>query len=155
MRKSYLIGIVVMLTVMSSALTGCAAGAKGDSAGSMAHSVAMADAESMPQAVRAAPQVVADAYRFAAANPEVTQQIPCYCGCGAMGHESNYDCFWQGEGKLDEHALGCGICVDIAQDAMRGLEQGRSLQEIRQQVDADYSQFGPPTDTPPVIASAS
>ena len=33
------------------------------------------------------------AYRFAAANPEILKYIPCYCGCGEMGHGSNLDCY--------------------------------------------------------------
>ena len=152
MRKSTLIGIVIILTVVGTALTGCAAGAKGDSASAVVQDVVMANAESMPLVVRAAPSSVTDAYRFAAVNAEVLQKIPCYCGCGAMGHESNYDCFWQSEGKMRAHALGCGICVDIAQDTLRGLEQGHSLLDIRQQIDTDYSRFGPSTDTPPVVA---
>jgi hypothetical protein len=37
--------------------------------------------------------VVQEAYRFAIANPEVLAQLPCYCGCGGMGHKSDLDCF--------------------------------------------------------------
>ncbi|MCB0112572.1 MAG: hypothetical protein KDD84_00695 [Caldilineaceae bacterium] len=110
----------------------------------------MAEKGAMPAVVQRAPQRVQAAYRFAAANPDILAQIPCYCGCGPMGHESNYSCFWQKTGVVEEHALGCGICVDIAQDVMRGLEQGSSLADIRAQVDGDYSRFGPATDTPPV-----
>lgn len=115
--------------------------------------VPVADAASMPAMVQTAPQRVAFTYRFAAASPEILQQMPCYCGCGPMGHTSNYACFWDETGKADPHALGCGICVDIAEDTWRGLQQGRSVAEIRRQIDADYSRFGPPTDTPLPVAS--
>ncbi len=104
----------------------------------------------MPVMVRQSPQRVREAYRFAAANPDVLAEIPCYCGCGGMGHESNYSCFFQDTGAMDTHALGCGICVDIAQDVMRGMNRGGTLAEMRAQIDKDYSRFGPPTDTPPV-----
>ena len=110
----------------------------------------MAAMDAMPLAVQQAPVAVRNAYRFAEANAEVLQQIPCYCGCGAMGHMSNYHCFWQDNGQVDTHALGCGICIDIAQDTQRGIARGLSVAEIRAQVDADYSQFGPPTYTVPV-----
>jgi hypothetical protein len=43
--------------------------------------------------VKTAPPVVQEAYRFAIANPEVLSNIPCYCGCGGMGHTSDLDCF--------------------------------------------------------------
>ncbi len=112
----------------------------------------MAEEAALPAVVQQVSHRMREAYRFAAANPNVLEQIPCYCGCGPMGHRSNYACFWQEDGAVDEHALGCGICVDIAQDVMRELGQGRSLAEIRAQVDADYSRFGPATDTPPVVA---
>jgi hypothetical protein len=37
--------------------------------------------------------------------------------------------------------------VDIARDAMRMTQQGRSLAEIRTFIDREYSRFGPPTNT--------
>lgn len=148
MRKFYVFMIMVGLLVASLALGAC--GAASDD-----HTVAMADAGAMPASVQRAPRAVHDAYRFAAANPHALEQIPCYCGCGGMGHLSNYSCFWQAGGQVDEHALGCGICVDIALDVRRGLEQGVPLDRIRAQVDADYSRFGPSTDTPPVVAAAA
>ncbi len=135
--------LAVLLLVVSLAASGCG-NANAEAA------VALADPATMPGELALQSPRVTEAYRFAAANPEIVKQIPCYCGCGAMGHESNYNCFWQADGSLETHATGCGICVDIAQDTMQGLRQGRSLQEIRTQVDADYSRFGPSTDTPPV-----
>lgn len=109
---------------------------------------AMAPLSDMPIEVQAAPVIVQEAYRFAAANPEVLSQLPCYCGCGAKGHTSNYDCYFTGtpdEGlpAFDLHSLGCSICVDITQDAMRLLREGKSLEEIRAAIDATYSRFGP------------
>jgi len=44
-----------------------------------------------------------EAYRYAAANPEVLQYIPCYCGCGNIGHRHNGDCYVQerhGDGRI-------------------------------------------------------
>lgn len=148
MRRLYIFSFIFALLLASVTLAACGAD-------STEHDVAMADAGEMPAHVQRAPRPVHDAYRFAAANQEALEQIPCYCGCGAMGHASNYACFWQPDGRVDDHALGCGICVDIAQDVRRGMEQGLSLDRIRAQVDADYSRFGPPTDTPPVTSTAS
>jgi len=36
-----------------------------------------------------------EAYRYAAAHPEVLQYIPCYCGCRNIGHRHNGDCYVQ------------------------------------------------------------
>jgi hypothetical protein len=65
-----------------------------------------------------------------------------------MGHTSNYSCYIAGEnpdGSLvfDEHALGCSICVDITQDAMRLQKEGKAVAEIRKYIDATYAQYGP------------
>ncbi len=109
--------------------------------------IAMASLDMMPQAVKRAPKVVREAYQFAVANPQVLTEIPCYCGCGGMGHTSNYSCFVavmpDGSRQFDGHALGCSICVDIAQDAMRMTKRGASVPEIRLTVDAAYSKYGP------------
>jgi hypothetical protein len=55
--------------------------------------VELAPVAKLPARVKQAPPVVREAYRFAVANPEVLSSVPCYCGCGAMGHQSNLDCF--------------------------------------------------------------
>jgi hypothetical protein len=46
-----------------------------------------------PRRFALAPPEVQEAYRFALANPEPLQYIPCYCGCGDQGHGSNRDCY--------------------------------------------------------------
>ncbi len=132
--------VVGMLILIALALAGCSL------AGSAAYT--LAPMEEMPPDVQAAPEVVSDAYRFAVANPDVLTQLPCYCGCGAMGHTSNYSCYVADEnadGSLvfEEHALGCSICVDITQDAMRMLDEGKAMPEIRAYIDQTYSAFGP------------
>lgn len=107
----------------------------------------MAPLDEMPEEVQRAPLNVQQAYQFAFANPEVLTQIPCYCGCGTVGHTSNYRCYVSdvsrdGQIMYDPHALGCSICVDITQDTMRLLKQGKSIPEIRDYVDRVYSQYG-------------
>ncbi len=109
--------------------------------------VAMASLDMMPQSVQRAPKSVRQAYQFAVANPDVLQQLPCYCGCGGMGHTSNYSCYVSvmpdGTSRFDGHALGCSICVDIALDAMRMLKEDKSIAEMRLYVDVVYSKYGP------------
>ncbi len=93
----------------------------------------------MPAEVKKLPLRFRIAYRFNVANPDIMKQIPCYCGCGDMGHASNYACFVQDDtdGKItfDSHALGCSICVDITIDTMRMLKEGKSVTEIKQAID--------------------
>lgn len=134
--------IQILLTLSSLILFACVAGSTEKSNSSLV------PISSLPPEVQKAPKAVQEAYRFAAANPEVLKEIPCYCGCGAVGHTSNYACYVKDvdeTGKLiyDAHALGCSICVDITRDVMRMTAEGKSLQEIRQAVDRTYSQYGP------------
>jgi hypothetical protein len=141
------IGLVARLSLLVS-IAFISAGCAGTDSQAASHNFQLAAIADMPADVQAAPASVQEAYRFAAANPDVLTQVPCYCGCGAMGHSSNYACYVSGEntdGSLafDAHALGCSICVDITQDTMRLLDDGKSIPEIRSYVDQTYAQYGP------------
>lgn len=142
MPAKRLILLPTIALLIGNVIAGCSARAGGS------HDLQMVPIEQMPPDVRAAPVVVQEAYQFAFANPDIMKQIPCYCGCGAMGHASNYACYAAGadaDGVItyDPHALGCSICVDITQDTMRLLGQGKSVQEIKAYVDSTYSRYGP------------
>lgn len=124
------------------------------SACASAAQVQLAPESELPAYLAASAPRVRDAYRFALANAQALETVPCYCGCGSMGHTNNLDCFLQNDSKeggapiFDQHAAGCGICVDIAQDVKRMTAEGQSPSAIRQYVDATYGSFGPATDTP-------
>jgi hypothetical protein len=134
-----------LLVVM--ALIGTAVSACSTSSSSEVHLV-MSPLDQMPMDVQSAPVAVQEAYQFNVANPDIMQDIPCYCGCGDIGHTSNYDCYVSdvdASGKItfDNHALGCSICVDITQDVMRMLRDGKTPQDARAYIDATYSKYGP------------
>jgi hypothetical protein len=64
----------------------------------------------LPSDIQQAPLKVKEAYQFALVNPELLQQIPCYCGCGGVGHTSNFACYVEniepaGSVKFDYHAF--------------------------------------------------
>lgn len=144
MPRKTIIFLGSFLLVFGLLLTACSE----SSASIQSHSYEMAPISDMSMDVQSAPHVVQAAYQFAVANPDVLTQLPCYCGCGNMGHTSNYSCYVAGENSdgsliFDNHALGCSICVDITQDAMRMMDEGKPLTEIRSFVDQTYSAFGP------------
>jgi hypothetical protein len=144
--KAQKIRFACLLVISIFALVLAACG--GSSKASTSRNLKMASIDEMPAEVKAAAQVVRESYQFAAANPDVMTHIPCYCGCGAMGHTSNYACYVSGQGpdgklEYDTHALGCSICVDITQDTMRLFGEGKSVEEIRAYVDSTYSKYGP------------
>ena len=104
--------------------------------------------DKMPAEVQSAPVSVQEAYQFASVNPDLMKNIPCFCGSGDIGHTSNYECYVSNVDNkdnitFDNHALGCSICVDITQDVMRMLQEGKSPQEVRTYIDEAYSKYGP------------
>ncbi len=112
----------------------------------------MASAAKLPDFLNTAPAHTREAYQFAMANMKEMEKYPCYCGCKYLGHLNLLDCYIKavepgGIFSFDTHANGCGVCVDITQDVMRMLREGHSSKEIRAYIDAEYSKFGPPTDT--------
>lgn len=91
------------------------------------------------------------AYKVAVANQDVLSSLPCYCGCGpSLEHKNLKECFIKADGSFDDHAATCDLCGKEAVDAARWLKEGKSVKQIRELIDAKYSVFGNPTDTPPV-----
>lgn len=92
-----------------------------------------------------------EAYHYALEHPMVLQWIPCYCGCGAMGHGSNLDCYFepQSNGSLvfEEHASYCQICADITLRTKQLAASGATLASIRSAIDTEFGAAGPGTDT--------
>lgn len=157
-RIYLLFGLLLVLVTLS--VVGCTGGGSNgmpaaSGSGTSQTGLSLASLSAMAQFVQEAPPTVQEAYRFAVANPDVMHKIPCYCGCGAMGHKDNLSCYVKefrpdGSIEFDNHATGCSICVDITQDVMRLMRQGQDLKSIRGYVDQQYSQYGPSTNTPPV-----
>ncbi len=136
-----MIGILLLASLSVFWVAGC-------SPSPSAGSIQLAPLDEMPEEVQSAAPAVRESYQFAVENPEILKEVPCYCGCGGMGHTSNYSCYVaseesNGDPVFDGHALGCSICVDITQDTMRMLEEGKSISEIKLEIDGIYSAFGP------------
>jgi hypothetical protein len=148
-RYRWLLLLVALLPVVS-LLTGCSGSV---TSGPNDDLNKMAPMSAMPAEIQQAPTTVQQAYQFAVANPDALKNVPCYCGCGAAGHTSNYSCYVKelkpsGEVVFDQHALGCSICVDITQDVMKMTRDGKAPKEIRAAIDQTYSQYGPSNMAP-------
>jgi hypothetical protein len=79
--------------------------------GSAEAELSLAPESELPDFVQDAPPQVKEAYRFAIANPDVLSAFPCYCGCGAMGHQNNLQCYIKevkadGSIEFENHAFG-------------------------------------------------
>jgi hypothetical protein len=118
--------------------------------------VALAGAEAMwaarPDYVSSNPMAEA-AYHYAINHPNIVKWMPCYCGCGGLGHESNLACYVKPDGSgFDEHASYCDICIEITLKTKDLVAQGMSLREIRQVIDetfGDGDMPSTPTAFPP------
>lgn len=104
----------------------------------------------LPVEVKRADQRTQEGYRYALVESDLLAAIPCYCGCVAIAHKSNEDCYVsgyndQGQPQFDLHALGCDVCVDITQDAVRMKSEGISVASLRDNLSRIYSRYGPPT----------
>jgi len=136
--------VLVLLIIAGGLSAGC--GSRADRVGE--HGMAMAPLEEMPGEVQQAMVPARQAYQYTAANPDVFREIPCYCGCATQGHTSNYDCYVasaNGGIQFDSHALACEICVDITQDTVRLISQGKGIPEIKTYLEATYARYGPST----------
>ena len=139
MRRLKTLSVIVIAIILLASLPACSAQGRAQ--------LKMAPMSGMPVEVGNAPVSVQQAYQFAIANPDLMKNIPCYCGCGDIGHTSNYSCYvadvdQKGAISFDNHALGCSICVDITQDVMRMTRAGQSPGEIRSAIDSTYSKYG-------------
>jgi hypothetical protein len=143
----WLLLLVIIIPVLSLS-AGCSGNGMPDNQG-----MKLAPISQLPADMQKAPTTVRQAYQFAVSNPDALKNVPCYCGCGAAGHTSNYSCYIKevkptGEITFDQHALGCSICVDISQDVMRLTKNGKSPGEIRAAIDQTYSKYGPSNMAP-------
>jgi hypothetical protein len=132
---------IIAVLVIALALPGSAAPVR---------AIELAPMSAMPDYVHGAHAAAQHAYRFATANPELVSQFPCYCGCVYIGHTNNYDCYIQkvetdGTFVFDQHAVGCGICVEITNDVARLWGDGAEIEAIQDFIVATYSHRGPST----------
>jgi hypothetical protein len=149
------------LLIVALLLTGSAAAAcTGDHASTPSHTASatmssMNNAQAAAWAVRPAythtTARTEEAYRYAMEHQAVLQWIPCFCGCGAMGHGNNLDCYFEpsasGSVVFEEHASYCVVCVDITLRTKQLAASGASLSTIRTTIDAEFGGIGPGTDT--------
>ena len=111
------------------------------------------DRPALPPFLERASAMVRGAYLFAAMHEYELRHIPCFCGCVADGHTSNFDCFVKSRARdgsvtYDPHGAGCGTCLGVALDVKAMLEGGVPLREIRTTIDQRWSAAGPATPTP-------
>ena len=159
----------VLLVMAAGAFTACSdqggapVGGSGDAAapvepaqanemGYQVHAQHTADPDTILPSFASTPEL-ARLYTFAYEHPEVLSYIPCTCGCGAMGHNSNWNCYVKGIDAngvvtFDDHAVYCQVCQEITSDVITLWQRGSPLSEIRDTIDATYPGEQTPTEYP-------
>ena len=160
----------VLLVMAAAAFTGCSGGDSGSVGGGaaldrvtgdagsmnemgyMTHTEHMADPGTILPSFAATPEL-ARLYTFAYEHPEVMSFMPCTCGCGTMGHNSNWNCYVKGIDAngvvtFDDHATYCTVCQEITSDVITFWQRGSPLPEIRDAIDATYPGEQTPTEYP-------
>ncbi len=104
------------------------------------------------------PEVVTAAYVFAAEHPEVASYVPCFCGCQAMGHTGNEDCFVSARAASGDviawepHGVECAVCIDVATRSRQMTASGASVTATRAAIEKEFAATSPvmtPTPKPP------
>ncbi len=93
-------------------------------------------------------------YAAAGQATDILEWIPCYCGCGeSAGHQSNLNCFvaeTREDGSIvwDDHGTRCLVCLEIAAESIQLYQDGKSIKDIRETIDAKYKDgYATPTPT--------
>ena len=119
--------------------------------------VALAGAEAMwaarPAYVRSNPMAEA-AYHYAINHPEIVKWMPCYCGCGGLGHESNLACYVAPDGTASTSTPRTATSASRSRSRPRTcVAQGMSLREIREVIDQTFGAGNIPS-TPTALPPA-
>jgi hypothetical protein len=88
-RTLKLAGVLLAAVLL---VTACGA-ASAPSGSATETNLKLAPVSALSPEIRQLPADVQEVYRFALANPDVLDKIPCYCGCNQIGHTSNLDCY--------------------------------------------------------------
>jgi len=164
-RKKRLLSVIICWLLFSCLLAGCSSSTSKNHATNERHSISehlsgdiretTTGNHQLPSFVKNLDPKVGEVYQRVAENTELLDWIPCYCGCGSsVEHKSNRDCFIheiKANGSIvwDSHGTTCGVCLEIAVEAINLKKQGKSLLEIRKNIDQKYQdQYAQPTLTP-------
>ncbi|MGP4062789.1 PCYCGC motif-containing (lipo)protein [Halobacillus sp. H74] len=157
--------LLIISLVLGSGLAGCSSpqeeGGQQDSEESQTEHVhgdireETASQDTLPAFMEEKPEEMQTLYKAVAQNKDLLENIPCYCGCGeSVGHRDNYDCFVHENKKdgsivWDDHGTKCGVCLEIAAQSIIDYQEGKSIEQIRRDIDSSYENgYGEPTPTP-------
>lgn len=144
------LGTLLLVIPLGSGSIGIGYGVWRQSVPSAGHQMVAGALAHLPAYVQNADAEVEAAYQFAADNPTILAQIPCFCGCEKMlGHQHNLACYittFNADGSVAEytdHAAYCAVCLDITRTVREMSGEGKTVQAIHNAIDVQYSNTGP------------
>ncbi len=84
-----------VLVASGLALVGCSSGVVQTSAPVDESLLAWLAGDRGPELFVGSSERIQETYRFAVANQDLLQWMPCFCGCGEWGHTSKASCYVQ------------------------------------------------------------
>lgn len=110
--RTFAVGALAILLVVTAALAGIqyARSSSGPESAEAPKGI-IPGAGAIPAWLAMANPSIITEYTWAAEHHNELQYIPCYCGCGMQGHESNSSCYFQRDGRgqikaYDQYAVG-------------------------------------------------
>ncbi|MFQ5574130.1 MAG: PCYCGC motif-containing (lipo)protein [Terriglobia bacterium] len=90
---------------------------------------------------------VQESYLFASMEPELLDEISCYCGCKNALRECFIKDFSDEEIQYNSHGGNCQVCMDEALLSKYLVAEGKGTEEIGQQIDSKFGGVDPPAVT--------
>lgn len=156
-KRDWLLGGVILMLAGFLIVAGC--GSEKDSAGGSGHDHGMTTDGELHESTSGPDELPAfllnhtnrtiDIYGDAHKYRDVLRHLNCYCGCMQANdpHDSLLRCFIvdvKGDGSVvwTDHGANCGICKMEVEDAVALAKQGKSVDEIRDAIDAKFKPAG-------------
>ena len=103
-----------------------------------------ADAHTLPSFLNNYTETTKQFYAQVPEIAHILQELNCYCGCMEydVPHDSLFRCFIAGVDDngvhWTDHGASCGICLMEVRDAIKMAAEGKSVDDIKQHIDATY-----------------
>jgi predicted nucleic acid-binding Zn ribbon protein len=108
--NTFFIGALALVLVIGASLAGIQLSRHSQTAAAPVAATNEIHGMPMPGWLATADPGIVAQYIYAADHEADLQYIPCYCGCGAQGHTSNYECYFRkdqnGALAFESHAYG-------------------------------------------------
>jgi hypothetical protein len=158
-KRDWLLGVIILMLAGFMIVAGCGSDRAGHAGGGNDHDHRMTTEGELHETTSGPDELPAfllnyanrtvDLYGDAHKYMHILQHLNCYCGCMEANdpHDSLFRCFIvdvkeDGSVIWTDHGANCGICMMELQEAVTLAKQGKSVDEIRDAIDAKFKPVG-------------